>query len=113
SQLFQGFAKTVQEKEHLTVLDWADALQAGVEAAYRAVANPVEGTVLTVAREAAAFGLSTASSWDDPTEWWAGVVEKAKIALAATPEQLPILKQAGVVDSGGQGLVYVYEGFLA
>src|SRR5690625_1104318 len=113
SQLIQGFAKAIADERTLTVRHMAEALQAGVEAAYRAVTNPVEGTILTVAREAASFGLSTVMHDRDAVAWWAAVVEKARLALEMTPEQLPILKQAGVVDSGAQGLVYVYEGFLA
>lgn len=111
SQLFRGFAKNVEKKTTLSAQDLADAFAAGVETAYKAVMKPVEGTILTVAREAAKAGLKTAASTDDAVEVMAAVTKAAKRALAKTPDLLPVLKEVGVVDSGGQGLVFLYEGF--
>jgi DAK2 domain fusion protein YloV len=112
SQLFRGFVKVTQSADFLDARAFAQALAEGVEIAYRAVSKPVEGTILTVAREAAQTGVREARQ-DPPLAVWMGrVYEAARLALARTPEQLPVLKQAGVVDSGGQGLVFIYEGFL-
>jgi uncharacterized protein len=111
SQLFRGFAKVTQNLTEMDVLVFAKALHEGVQIAYRAVAKPVEGTILTVAREAAAAGLREAKKHPDFAEWMHHVHAAAARALAHTPEQLPVLKQAGVVDSGGQGLVFIFEGF--
>lgn len=112
SQLFRGFAKATEGKKVLTAQDLADALTGGVQTAYKAVMKPVEGTILTVAREAAKAGNKAAQNNDDATVVMQAVVTGAKRALAATPSLLPILKEVGVVDSGGQGLVFIYEGFL-
>ena len=110
SLLFRGFSKALEGKKEATAADLAAALQKGVEAAYKAVMKPTEGTILTVARlageEAAASGL------EDPVELWKLVVEAAQKALDNTPEQLPVLKKAGVVDAGGQGLVIIFTGML-
>lgn len=113
SQLFRGFAKEVQNKETISARDFAKALQHGVDTAYKAVIKPVEGTVLTVAREAAKHGRNAAKNVTDIAELMEEVVQAAKKSLEKTPEMLPVLKQTGVVDAGGQGLVYIYEGFLA
>lgn len=113
SQLFRGFAKEIRDKEAITPREFAQALQQGVDTAYKAVIKPVEGTVLTVAREAAKHGRSEANSVTDLTELMEAVLKAAKESLNKTPELLPVLKQTGVVDAGGQGLVYIYEGFLA
>ncbi|WP_124728721.1 DAK2 domain-containing protein [Staphylospora marina] len=113
SQLFRGFAKGVADKETLTARQFADAFQRGVETAYKAVIKPVEGTVLTVAREAADAGMKVAWTTEDPVVVMETVLREAHRSLAKTPELLPVLKQAGVVDAGGQGLVCVYEGMLA
>lgn len=111
SQLFRGFAKVTQNRTDMDVPVFAKALHEGVQIAYRAVAKPVEGTILTVAREAAVAGLREAKKQPDFAEWMQHVHAAAARALAQTPEQLPVLKQAGVVDSGGQGLVFIFEGF--
>lgn len=111
SQLFRGFAKSVEDKETLTAQDLADAFATGVETAYKAVMKPVEGTILTVAREGAKAGLKAATSSTDAVVVMTAVVKGAKRALAKTPDLLPVLKEVGVVDSGGQGLVFIYEGF--
>ena len=113
SQLFRGFSQSVKEKEELTGQDLALAFQSGVEVAYKAVMKPVEGTILTVSRGAAIGARKKAEETDDAVEGMKAALESAKIALAKTPDMLPVLKEVGVVDSGGQGLVFIYEGFLA
>lgn len=112
SQLFRGFSRSAAPYEELNTLQFAAALQNGVDAAYKAVVKPVEGTILTVAKEAAKHANYYARRTNDITELMNEVLLKAKEALAMTPELLPVLKQVGVVDSGGQGLVYIYEGFM-
>ncbi|WP_461224358.1 DAK2 domain-containing protein [Lacticaseibacillus suihuaensis] len=111
SQLFRGFAKSVAAKDTLSAQDLADAFAGGVETAYKAVMKPVEGTILTVAREGAKAGLKAAAGTEDAVVVMNAVVKAAKRALAKTPDLLPVLKEVGVVDSGGQGLVFIYEGF--
>lgn len=111
SQLFRGFSRYAAQHDELNTQQFAAALQTGVDAAYKAVVKPVEGTILTVAKEAARHAVYYARRTSDVTELMTEVLAKAKEALAYTPEQLPVLKQVGVVDSGGQGLVYIYEGF--
>lgn len=111
SQLFRGFGRYASQYEELNAQQFAAALQTGVDTAYKAVVKPVEGTILTVAKEAARQAVYFARRTSDVTELMTEVLAKAKEALANTPEQLPVLKQVGVVDSGGQGLVYIYEGF--
>lgn len=112
SQLFRGFSRSAAAHEELNTIQFAAALQNGVDAAYKAVVKPVEGTILTVAKEAAKHATYYARRTNDITELMSEVLLKAKEALAMTPEMLPVLKQVGVVDSGGQGLVYIYEGFM-
>ncbi|MBU5354384.1 DAK2 domain-containing protein [Paenibacillus silvae] len=112
SQLFRGFSRSAAAHEELNTIQFAAALQNGVDAAYKAVVKPVEGTILTVAKEAAKHATYYARRTNDITELMNEVLLKAKEALAMTPEMLPVLKQVGVVDSGGQGLVYIYEGFM-
>ena len=113
SQLFRGFSKYIAAESELTALKFAEALQHGVETAYKAVMKPVEGTILTVAKDAAAKGMETAKTEEDIIAWFETVLTEAQASLERTPDLLPVLKEVGVVDSGGQGLVYVYEGFLA
>lgn len=112
SQLFRGFSKALERKEVLAGTDFAAALVAGVETAYKAVGRPVEGTILTVAREAAKFAQSKARAENDLVKLMRLTIEQAEKTLARTPEMLPVLKKAGVVDAGGQGLVHIYRGFL-
>lgn len=112
SQLFRGFARAVAGQREITVPLFAAALRQGVDTAYKAVVKPVEGTILTVAREAAKHGESIARRTEDISEWMGEVHDKAAETLARTPDMLPVLKQVGVVDSGGQGLVCIYEGFV-
>ena len=113
SQLFRGFSKSIEQKESITAQEFANALQFGVETAYKAVMKPVEGTILTVAKDAAKKAVQSAEKTDDITTVMTDVVKEAKASLNRTPELLPVLKEVGVVDSGGQGLVFVYEGFLS
>lgn len=113
SQLFRGFAKQIPDVTTLNAADLAAALHHGVETAYKAVMKPVEGTILTVAREAARAGERRLKDSDDCIEVMTAVVKGAKRSLAKTPDLLPVLKEVGVVDSGGQGLLFIYEGFLA
>lgn len=113
SQLFRGFGQAIKDKEELTGQDLAHAFQSGVEVAYKAVMKPVEGTILTVSRGAATAALKKSEETDDAVEVMRAAVDGAKRALAKTPEMLPVLKEVGVVDSGGQGLVFIYEGFLS
>lgn len=112
SQLFRGFARSVADLQEANVQQVAAALQQGVDTAYQAVVKPVEGTILTVSRETARHAVQIARRTQDMTQLLQAVVSSAKEALAKTPDQLPVLKQVGVVDSGGQGLVTIYEGFL-
>ncbi|MDA8441056.1 MAG: DAK2 domain-containing protein, partial [Peptococcaceae bacterium] len=113
SQLFRGLAKGLEGKDSVTTLDFAVALQQGVDTAYKAVMKPVEGTILTVARATAKEAQSAAKGSSDIIAVLQAALHKGESALAATPEQLPALKQAGVVDAGGQGFLYILGGWLA
>lgn len=113
SQLFRGFSKGVENEEVLTTKTFAEGLKHGVKTAYKAVIKPVEGTILTVAKDSANKAEELAESIDDFSVFMDELVKAAKVSLAYTPELLPILKEVGVVDSGGQGLVIIYEAFLA
>lgn len=113
SQIFRGFAKGMEKKSALTAKDLAKAFDAGVGTAYKAVMKPVEGTILTVAKDAAKQAVKTATKEEDIIQLMESVIAEAKASLKRTPDLLPVLKEVGVVDSGGQGLVTVYEGFLA
>lgn len=113
SQLFRGFGRGVAGLDEVNSVQFAHAMQSGVDTAYKAVVKPVEGTILTVAKETAKHAVQIARRTPDLTEFMREVVAKSKEALAKTPDMLPVLKQVGVVDSGGQGLVYIYEGFLS
>ncbi|MEH7106807.1 DAK2 domain-containing protein [Bacillus sp. JJ1764] len=113
SQLFRGFSKCIESKAKITGKDFAQAFEAGVETAYKAVMKPVEGTILTVAKDAAKKGVQSAQKNTDIILIMEDIVKEAKASLKRTPDLLPVLKEVGVVDSGGQGLVCVYEGFLA
>lgn len=113
SQLFRGFSKYVEQKSEINASEFAQAFEAGVQTAYKAVMKPVEGTILTVAKDAAKRAVEAAEKSDDIVKIMEAVVKEAKASLKRTPDLLPVLKEVGVVDSGGQGLVFVYEGFLA
>ncbi|MFN8453752.1 MAG: DAK2 domain-containing protein [Anaerolineae bacterium] len=112
SQFLQGMATALADKTSFEAADLAVAAQSGAELAYQSVLNPVEGTILTVARALAEAGRQSVKNSSDLAQVWREIVEAAKIAQANTPELLPILKEAGVTDSGGQGLVYLMEGGL-
>lgn len=111
SQIFRGFAKGAAGKDVLTAKDFVDAYANGAKVAYKAVMKPTEGTILTVVRESAQEGLNKIKESDDLLEVVHAIYEASKTALAKTPELLPVLKEVGVVDSGGQGLVDVLEAF--
>lgn len=113
SQLFRGFGKQIKAVDELSASDLAQAFKHGVETAYKAVMKPVEGTILTVARIAAANGEKKAAETTDCVAVMEAVVRGGKRALEKTPDLLPVLKEVGVVDSGGQGLLFIYEGFLS
>jgi len=113
SQLFRGFGKFIEKEAAIDAKRFAGAFQAGVDTAYKAVMKPVEGTILTVAREAAKKGVEVAETENDIITVMEAFTAEAKASLERTPELLPVLKEVGVVDSGGQGLLFVYEGFLA
>lgn len=113
SQIFRGFSQGIGDKRSLTTNDLAIALQEGVTTAYKAVMKPVEGTILTVAKDSANIAVQEAKTEQDIIVLMDKVVKEAKASLKRTPDLLPILKEVGVVDSGGQGLLTIYEGFLA
>lgn len=110
SQLFRGFTKGISSYEDLDIVILCDALQKAVETAYKAVMKPKEGTILTVAKGAADKALSLIGETEDLTVFLEEIIKEAEYVLSQTPEMLPVLKQAGVVDSGGQGLVEVLKG---
>lgn len=113
SLLFRGFYKGLKDKTQADGHDIAEALSIGVERAYKAVMNPTEGTILTVARIAAEQAAETANQTNDPIVVFEDALKAAQIALDKTPEQLPVLKKAGVVDAGGKGFVVILEGMLS
>ncbi len=112
SLLFRGFAKGLKDKSEASVRDMANALSIGVESAYKAVMKPTEGTILTVARKSSEKAAEMLKITDDPVILWEGVCRAAEAALEKTPEQLPVLKKAGVVDAGGKGLVIIWNSML-
>ncbi|RIN40922.1 fatty acid kinase catalytic subunit FakA [Staphylococcus succinus] len=112
SQLFRGFSKQLEAYEEINARQLAESFKAGVETAYKAIMKPVEGTILTVARDAADAAIHKVEETDDCIELMSYVLEEAEKSLENTPNLLPVLKEVGVVDSGGKGLVLVYEGFL-
>ncbi len=110
SQLLRGFTKGIRGYDTLDAIILANAFQKGVETAYKAVMKPKEGTILTVARGAADKAAELAMEEDDLEIFFAGIIEEAEAVLLKTPELLPVLKEANVVDSGGQGLIEVLKG---
>ncbi len=110
SQLFRGFTKGISKHEELDIVILSDALQKAVETAYKAVMKPKEGTILTVAKGGADKALELIGETDDLTVFLDKVIKHSEYVLSQTPDMLPVLKQAGVVDSGGQGLVTVLKG---
>ena len=113
SLLFRGFAKGIGDEENVTAENLAKAFELGVEAAYKAVMKPTEGTILTVARVASEYARKACDGGKDALGVFADAIEGAKLALAQTPELLPTLKKAGVVDAGGQGFVIILEGMMS
>ena len=115
SLLFRGFSKGLEGKETADARDIANALSLGVAAAYKAVMKPTEGTILTVARVASEHAAELAAQEQPLTavQMWKEILASAEEALAQTPEQLPVLKKAGVVDAGGQGFVVIWKGMLS
>lgn len=110
SQLLRGLTKGIKDYEELDVIDLANAMQKAVETAYKAVMKPKEGTILTVAKGAALKAAELAETVEDVEEFCRLVIEEAEAVLSRTPDMIPVLKEAGVVDSGGQGLVEVMKG---
>lgn len=112
SQLLRGFTRGVRKLTDLDAPAIAAAMERGVETAYKAVMKPKEGTILTVARAAADRAIELADSAEDLETFFDGIFQHAEETLAKTPEMLPVLKEAGVVDSGGQGLLEVFRGAI-
>lgn len=110
SQLLRGFTKGIRERKSLDALTIAQAFEKGVETAYKAVMKPKEGTILTVARGAAEKAVIMAEECDDLQAFFEDILAEAEAVLSRTPDMLPVLKEAGVVDSGGQGLVEILRG---
>ena len=115
SQIFRGFSQSVEDKATVDVIDLADAFMQSKETAYKAVMRPVEGTILTVLRESSqkAYEWSQVNQNASVDEFFNVLLESAKVSLENTPNLLPVLKEVGVVDSGGAGYVAVLEGFVA
>lgn len=111
SQIFRGFAKATDGLDKLSAQDFVDAYANGAKTAYKAVMKPTEGTILTVVRESAQEGLNKIKETDDLTAIMHAIYEASEKALKTTPDLLPVLKEVGVVDSGGQGLVFVLQAF--
>lgn len=112
SQLFRGIARSLKGKKEMTAQDLANALQSASELAYKAVMKPVEGTILTVARFVGRGAIEKATQSDDLIEVLEAAVQQGQDALQKTPDMLPVLKDAGVVDAGGQGYLFLIEGML-
>lgn len=113
SLIFRGFAQGLKDMEEVNGKNLAAALGIGVDAAYKAVMKPTEGTILTVARMAYEAGVEAAKEDNSTVFVWQAICDKANEALAITPELLPVLKKAGVVDAGGKGLCVIFEGMLS
>jgi len=112
SQIFRGFSKRLRDTKKITPCDFAEGLKAGVEVAYKAVMRPVEGTILTVCRETAEEAEKICKQIENFEEFFTKIIEAAEKSLQNTPNLLPVLKEAGVVDSGGMGFVYVLKGMF-
>lgn len=113
SLIFRGFSKGFKDKEVVEAEDLVNSIKSGVEGAYKAVMKPTEGTILTVARVASEYAEETLKNGGDALTVFKSMIEGAEKALAETPEILPVLKKAGVVDAGGQGLVIIFKGMLS
>lgn len=112
SQLFRGISKSCKGKTVLNIADIAGALQAASDMAYKAVMKPTEGTILTVAREIAEYAVAHVGEYNDCAEFFEKIIQQGYVSLKNTPNLLQVLKDAGVVDAGGQGLLFIFEGFL-
>ncbi len=110
SQLLRGLAEGCKDKEELDIKGLGQAIRAAADAAYKAVMKPTEGTILTVAREMAEFAMDNYDRYDNLDDYLENIISYGKKSLAKTPELLPVLKEAGVVDAGGQGLIFIMEG---
>ncbi len=113
SQIFRGVSKSLKGKETANAIELADAFESGAKVAYKAVMRPVEGTILTVIREASEAGKAYAKEDMEIEDWFSYFVKEASDSLDHTPELLPVLKEVGVVDSGGAGLLLVLTGFMS
>lgn len=113
SQIIRGIAKSIEGKSKLSTEDLAKAFKNGSDTAYKAVIKPIEGTILTVVRESGEFAIKTAKKEKDVVKFLSMLVKESNSSLERTPDLLKNLKEAGVVDSGGKGLVLIYEGMLA
>lgn len=113
SQLFRGICAEIKNNEEITVKAFAKAMENGTKVAYAAVSKPKEGTMLTVARLMSEFARQSSFKYKDLSQFLEAVIQKGEEALAKTPELLPVLKKAGVVDAGGMGLLCIYRGFLS
>lgn len=112
SQILRGFEKGCKDKEVLTSVDFANALKEASDTAYKAVMKPIEGTILTIIREASERAVELSNENIDLDNFFSAVISHAVSVLDKTPEMLDVLKQAGVVDAGGKGLVYIFKGFF-
>lgn len=113
SQLFRGFGKGLENVgDSMTCADLAEAFDMAAKTAYNAVMKPTEGTILTVAREMAEFAVAQVENYNDIVEFFEEIINEGERSVLRTPELLPVLKEAGVVDAGGKGLVFIYKGFL-
>lgn len=110
SQIWRGFAKAIKNQKELDVKAFAHAVMEGSNTAYKAIMKPTEGTILTVIRETAEYAIRISDSFEDNLLFMEKIIEKANTVLGKTPELLPVLKDAGVVDAGGKGLIYIFEG---
>lgn len=110
SQIIRGFAKSIEGKEKISTVDFANALKNGSDTAYKAVIKPIEGTILTVVRESSEYAIEACKKEDDLVKFLEDIINEANKSLNRTPDLLKALKEAGVVDSGGKGLVLIYEG---
>jgi len=110
SQIWRGFAKAVKNHKELDVKAMANAFMEGSNTAYKAIMKPTEGTILTVIRETAEYAIKISDNYDDNLLFMEEIIEKANSVLSKTPDMLPVLKNAGVVDAGGKGLIYIFEG---
>lgn len=111
SQILRGFEKGCRGKKILTADDFANALKEASDTAYKAVMKPIEGTILTIIREASNRALQVSNDSIDLNDFFSAIISHAESVLDRTPEMLDVLKQAGVVDAGGKGLIYIFQGF--